>query len=81
MADTATLARIPDNVPADRVIDFDMFNPFTRETDFHKAWVGLRMDTPQDLVWTPHNEGHWLALSPELIGQVLAMQSGFPAGS
>ncbi len=70
MADTATLARIPDNVPADRVIDFDMFNPFTRETDFHKAWVGLRMDTPQDLVWTPHNEGHWLALSPDLIAQV-----------
>ena len=70
MADTATLTRIPDNVPADRVIDFDMFNPFTRETDFHKAWVGLRMDTPQDLVWTPHNEGHWLALSPDLIAQV-----------
>ncbi len=72
MSVAETISKYPDNVPADRVIDFDMFNPFTVEPDFHQAWVRLRMDTPQDLVWTPHNEGHWLALSPELIGQVYA---------
>lgn len=70
MSVAKTISKHPANVPAERVIDFDMFNPFTVETDFHKMWVRLRMDTPQDLVWTPHNEGHWLALSPDLIGQV-----------
>ncbi len=72
-----TISRFPDNVPADRVIDFDMFNPFTVEQDFHKAWVRLRMDTPHDLVWTPHNEGHWLALSPKLIEQVFGDATRF----
>ncbi len=29
MSVAETISKYPDNVPADRVIDFDMFNPFT----------------------------------------------------
>jgi len=70
MSVAEAISKYPANVPADRVVDFDIFNPFNKETDFHRAWIGLRADTEHDLVWSPHNEGHWIALSPSLITEV-----------
>lgn len=77
MTDTATLAPPPANVPADRVVDFDVYNPFHGQFDLHLAWTQLRDSTPHELVWTPHNEGHWIALSPDLINQVYSDASRF----
>ena len=51
----------PDNVPADRVVDFDLYHPPGLEHGFHEAWAALLAGDPPDLVWTPHNEGHWIA--------------------
>ncbi|MEZ5749091.1 MAG: cytochrome P450 [Caenibius sp.] len=57
------LADVPSNVPADRVVDFDIFNPpEIDEIGLHEAWVKLQQSTPHEVVWTPHNEGHWIAL-------------------
>ena len=61
----------PPNVPAERVVDFDIYQPLTMESDFHRAWMRLRAEQPFEIIWSPHNEGHWIALEPELISTVL----------
>lgn len=72
MSDAAVLAVPPTNIPADRIVDFDVYNPFKGQNDLHVAWLGLRDSTPHSIVWTPHNGGHWIALEPELIVEVLS---------
>ena len=48
----------PQNVPDDRVVDFDFYNLISDDDDVHLAWKRLQ-DGP-DIVWTPHNGGHWI---------------------
>ena len=52
----------PSHVPAERVVDFDTFNPPNVEADFHAAWKKLQDSTAHDVVWTPRSEGHWIAV-------------------
>ena len=53
----------PAHVPADRVVDFDIFNPPGIDDEgLHEAWKRLQESTPHEVVWTPHNEGHWIAV-------------------
>jgi hypothetical protein len=60
---TAVFSKQPYNVPAERVVDFDIFNSFTEEErDSYRAWTGLRESSAFEIVWTPHNEGHWVGL-------------------
>jgi len=70
------LAR-PSHVPEDRIVDFDIYNPCTIDSDLHHAWKRMRESTPHAMVWTPHNEGHWIALSPQLILAVLSDSTRF----
>ena len=67
----------PSHVPEERTVDFDIYNPCTLESDLHHAWKRMRESTPHAIVWTPHNEGHWIALSPELISAVLSDSTRF----
>lgn len=67
----------PSHVPDDRVVDFDIYNPFAVEDDLHRAWVRMREGSPHGMVWTPHNEGHWIALDSELISTVLSDSTRF----
>lgn len=61
----ATLANaLPDNVPADRVVEFDVFAPPGGESDYFAAWASLRGG--HGLVWTTANGGHWVATEGEL---------------
>lgn len=55
---------IPDNVPPELVTDFDFFalDALGKE-DIQLAWATLH-DGP-DIVWTPHNGGHWIATRAE----------------
>ncbi|WP_245824660.1 cytochrome P450 [Sphingomonas azotifigens] len=55
--DRITVPR-PENVPADRVVDIDYYNLVHGDEDVHLAWKRLQ-DGP-DIVWTPHNGGHWI---------------------
>lgn len=64
---TASLAPGPPHVPADRIIDFDVYNPVGIEHGFHQAWMQLQVDGVPDLAWTPRNGGHWLATRGHLI--------------
>lgn len=50
---------IPDHVPPELVVDFDFFDPPGADSDVQLAWARLH-DGP-DIVWTPHNGGHWIA--------------------
>lgn len=54
---------VPPHIPQDRVVDFDMFAPpGIDDSSLHEAWVALQRSTPHELVWTPRNEGHWIAV-------------------
>ncbi|MEY4720917.1 MAG: hypothetical protein RIQ46_642 [Pseudomonadota bacterium] len=59
----------PSHVPADRVVDIDIYALPGQEGDFHAAWKALQDGSPP-LVWTPRNEGHWIALGGEILAEV-----------
>lgn len=73
----AAAATRPSHVPSDRVVDFDIYNPFAKEADLHRAWVRMREESPHGIVWTPYNEGHWIALDSNLIASVLSDSAKF----
>lgn len=56
---------VPAHVPADRVVDFDLFNPPGVEHDFFAAWKTL-LGGP-GLVWTTANGGHWIAARGDVV--------------
>lgn len=62
MNDLSNPAVRPDNVPADRVFDFDIYRDVPEGMDFHQSWRVLMDSVPYSLMWTPHNGGHWVAL-------------------
>lgn len=67
MSGAANLVPPAANVPPDRVVEFDIYNPFHGQYDLHEAWASLQRSSPHEIVWTLYNEGHWIALSPDLI--------------
>jgi len=76
----------PPHVPADRIVDADIFNlPGARE-DAHDAWMRLR--GPADLIWTPHYGGHWIATGGHVMEEIYRRtdifsnkEIGIPPGS
>ena len=70
-----TLERLPHVDPA-RVVDIDIYALPGQADDFHGAWAGL-MAGSGDLVWTPRNEGHWIALGGEVMAEVQADHTRF----
>lgn len=59
---------IPAHVPADRVVDFDIFNPPGVEQDYFAAWKTL-LEGP-GLVWTTANGGHWIAARGDVVREL-----------
>ncbi|AXU21179.1 cytochrome P450 (plasmid) [Novosphingobium sp. THN1] len=60
----------PSHVPEDRVVDIDIYLPPGLEAQgFHRAWSKLSAIHPS-VVWTPRNEGHWIALGGEALQEV-----------
>src|SRR5690606_25270067 len=48
-------------------VDFDVYNPAGVEHGFHEVFQDLHDQMSHNLVWTPHNEGHWIATGGELM--------------
>lgn len=71
------IAARPDNVPLDRVIDFDIHGPLEKGQDLHELWRSMMARSPHDLMWTPHNGGHWIALRAELSNTVMSDSDRF----
>lgn len=67
-----TATATPAHVPADRIVDIDIYMPPGIEAHgFHKAWSDLTASNPA-VVWSPRNEGHWIALGGEALQEVQA---------
>ena len=67
----------PDNVPADRVMDFDIFREVPAGEGFHESWHALLKQSPHSLMWTPHNGGHWIAMRGEISDIVMSDHERF----
>ena len=67
----------PQNVPADRVFDFDIFRAVPEGLDLHQNWRGIMEDAPYPLMWTPHNGGHWVVLRSDLSETVMSDSERF----
>ena len=52
----------PGHVPAELVIDFDIYAPHRAGEDFFAAWRRFQDEAPGPVVWTPRNGGHWVAV-------------------
>lgn len=72
-----TLTDRPAHVPADRVIDFDIYQPLCDDADFHHSWKALQDGSSADILWTPRNGGHWLVLRGRLVSQILSDYARF----
>lgn len=76
-APTKLKTPLPANVPADRVVNFDMFNPPGITEGLHSAWKKLQDPGVADLVWTPFNGGHWIATRGKLIKEMFLDHAHF----
>src|SRR5262245_44659843 len=55
----------PPHVPADRVVDFDYFNP-EGLADGEDVYTALkRLHDKPDILWTPRHGGHWIVTRAE----------------
>lgn len=68
---TATAPR-PDNVPEDRVIDFNLHQQVADGKSPQELWRDLRDQATHPVMWTPQNGGHWIVFEPQLCETVLA---------
>lgn len=62
----------PAHVPADRVVDFDIFNPPGAEQDYFAAWQSLQRPGGPKIVWTTANGGHWIAVDGATVREMWA---------
>ena len=63
---------LPKNVPAELVVDANIYALEGGERDPQMAWKALDIAGNPGLVWTPHNGGHWIATSAPLIWELFA---------
>lgn len=63
-------AVVPAHVPAERVVDFDVFSPPGVEQDYFAAWQTLAGGP--GIVWTTANGGHWIAADGEIVRSLWA---------
>src|ERR1700677_470956 len=68
---------IPDDVPPELVVDFDIYNPPGGAEDFHLAWKRLQDSTDAAFVWSTRNGGHWIPLRGRLIHAIFADFTNF----
>jgi len=67
----------PENVSADRVFDFDIYREIPEGMDFDVFWREIMEKVPHRLMWTPHDDGHWIALTAELSDIVMSEPQRF----
>lgn len=59
----------PAHVPLDVIRDVNIYALPGQEEDLHGAWKALQDDSP-DIIWTPQNEGHWIAMRGAVLAEV-----------
>ena len=71
---------VPNHVPRDLVVDFDVYNPAAPGEDFHAAWVRFRKAIKTPLVWSTHYGGHWIAVRGQEVFDIYADHERFSSG-
>ncbi len=66
----------PVHVPADRIRDVNIYALPGQEHDFHQAWKALQDSSPE-LIWSPQNEGHWIAMRGDVLAEVQSDHTRF----
>jgi cytochrome P450 len=64
------IAERPEHVPEEAVFDFDYHRDPGLFVDPHERVLALTREAPP-LFWTPHNGGHWMALSYDLTFRIM----------
>lgn len=59
-----TIRAVPEHVPAERVIDFNLYDFPIEGIEIQRSMKQLLDTNPAEVLWTPHNGGHWIAKSP-----------------
>lgn len=72
-----TQAPRPDHVPADRVVDFDIFNFPITDAEYQLGLKALNAPGMPEVLWTPHNGGHWLVTRAADINTVMTDYAHF----
>jgi cytochrome P450 len=63
---------VPDHIARDRIYDFDFYTPAGNgEMDYYDVWKTLQAPGMPDIIWTPRNEGHWIATRGAIVSEVL----------
>lgn len=80
MADTpvgtvATQVVVPPHVPSHLVVDFDYVNDPLFKQNPREAYMRLR--SGPDIVYTPHQGGHWIATRREIMSEVFQDHDAF----
>lgn len=71
----------PAHVPADRVMELDIYDLPGVANGFHEAWQAQQARAPADLVWTPCNGGHWVAMRGAMIHEMFADHERFSSSN
>lgn len=67
----------PAHVPADRVIDFDLYDFPVEGLEYQASMRALFQANPAQVLWTPHNGGHWIVKNNADVAKVLADSEHF----
>ncbi len=59
----------PAHVPVERIVDVNIYDLPGMKTDYSQSWHDLQQVHPE-LIWTPQNEGHWIALRSDVLIEV-----------
>ncbi len=62
----------PAHVPADRVIDFDLYDFPVEGLEYQASMRRIFQSNPAQVLWTPHNGGHWIVKTNHDVAKVLA---------
>lgn len=69
------------HVPAERIVDLDIYAPQADGEDYFASWVRWRETSPFEVVWTPHHGGHWVAMRGAGVLDVLSDSARFSVDS
>lgn len=64
------LAERPAHVPPELVVDANIYALPGGDTDPQMAWKALDIPGNPGFVWTPHNGGHWILTSAEMLWEI-----------
>jgi cytochrome P450 len=69
--------KIPDNVPPDRIVDYDIYAHGADDGDFAASRFELLDESIPPMFWTPYNGGHWVSTRAAEIDRIVNDSSLF----